>query len=187
MCLAAVQKNGLALMDVPRELKTAELCLAAVKNNGMALYYVPKELKTPEICLAAVAQSSGALEYVPEELITAEICLAAVKSGGLAFWFVPKAFKDEMRAVVKQAKAVSLEAALRGDCAPHDNLVGVGEGLNDNGNDDIFYLCPKCGSSDTRITSEAHCDGLRGYYWAEFDVECNQCSFCFLVKGKEHL
>jgi len=40
-----VRQNGMALMHVPYNLKTAELCLEAVKRDGTAIEYVPEALR----------------------------------------------------------------------------------------------------------------------------------------------
>jgi hypothetical protein len=42
-CLSAVQKNGLALKDVPEKFKTDEICLAAIQSDARAVQYVPAE------------------------------------------------------------------------------------------------------------------------------------------------
>ncbi len=47
--LEAVQKDGMALKDVPDELKTEELCMAAVQTHSDAFVFVPEELQTEEI------------------------------------------------------------------------------------------------------------------------------------------
>jgi hypothetical protein len=58
---------------------TEALCLAAVQKNGIALKYVPEEFKTEALCLAAVQQNGSALEYVPEALKTEALCIEAMK------------------------------------------------------------------------------------------------------------
>jgi len=106
-CLAAVQYDGMALMDVPNTLKTPEVCLAAVQQNGFALEYVPKALKTPELCLAAVQNDGEALMYVPKAFKTSEICIVAVQQTNSAFEYVPKALKTPELCLIAVRKHVS--------------------------------------------------------------------------------
>jgi hypothetical protein len=98
-CLAAVQRNGMALQFVPDALKTEALCLAALRQDGSALAYVPEALKTEVLCLVAVQTSfhwnEPVLQYVPEALKTEDMCLAAVQHDNWALRYVPEALKTE--------------------------------------------------------------------------------------------
>ena len=67
-------------------IQTEKICLAAVNKNGLALQYVQEQ--TPKICLAAVNKNGLFLKYVQEQ--TPDICLAAVKNNGLALQYVRK-------------------------------------------------------------------------------------------------
>ncbi|MDR2719167.1 MAG: DUF4116 domain-containing protein [Treponema sp.] len=91
--LSLVKKDGMALEDVPEELKTYNVCLEAVRNFGLALSNVPEKHKTAELCLEAVRQEGFALEDVPEELRTAELCFEAVRNDGIALFDVPEKYK----------------------------------------------------------------------------------------------
>ncbi len=46
--------------DALRKYLTAETALTAVSEDGLALRDVPEEMKTAEVCLAAVRQNRGA-------------------------------------------------------------------------------------------------------------------------------
>ena len=60
ICLAAVQREGRALIHVPKQTKV--ICMAAVQQNGLALLYVHKQSKA--VCRAAVKQNPDAIKYV---------------------------------------------------------------------------------------------------------------------------
>ena len=66
--LREVKKNVWAFLDVPDELKDAEICRIAVESNSLLLAHVPEELKTPELCRIAVEEDPTMLEYVPENI-----------------------------------------------------------------------------------------------------------------------
>jgi len=88
--LAAVQRDGCALEDVPGGLDAAaEIYLAAVQQKEDVLQYVLKGLRTTEICLPAVQQNAHAQKYVPEGLHTKAICDAAVQQDVHALRNVP--------------------------------------------------------------------------------------------------
>lgn len=106
ICLAAAKRDGLALKDVPEDIRDAEIIDTALKSNGYALRFLkPEELSrarydmaiesnsaslsfiprhdiTQELCYEAVRNRSMAIEYVPEQLQTYELCLMAVKDAG---------------------------------------------------------------------------------------------------------
>jgi hypothetical protein len=73
MCVAAAERNGLALRRVV--CQTERICLVAVRQNGVALKDV--ERQTPRIRMAAVQQDGLALRYADEQ--TYELCAAAYK------------------------------------------------------------------------------------------------------------
>ena len=66
--LEAVQKDGIALKDLPDELKTEEVCLAAARENGYALAFMPEETRTPAVCIEALLENGWAIAFVPEAL-----------------------------------------------------------------------------------------------------------------------
>ena len=76
--LQKVKKNGVALRNVRAfqyvKKQTHELCLAAVQKNGWALVYVKEQ--THELCLVALQQDVRAFQYVKKQ--THELCLAAL-------------------------------------------------------------------------------------------------------------
>jgi len=74
----AIQRSGLMLKRVPKELKIPELCLLAVQQNGYAIQFVKDQ--TEDICLAAVQQNGLALKYVFPECQTYMICRAAIEN-----------------------------------------------------------------------------------------------------------
>ena len=117
----AVTSNGMALGDVPDQLKTKKACELAVTNNGLALQFVPDENKTEELCKfafnkevrslfsipesiklkypewskIAVSKNGNTLQAVPDQLKTKEICKLAVSNYGYAIEDVPEKFKTE--------------------------------------------------------------------------------------------
>ena len=92
-CLAAVQKNGNALRQIPESMKTFEICLAAVQNDGTAFEYVPEHMLTLEIWLAAVEENPWMFEYFPQDMMTYEMCYNVITRFGYALKFVPESLK----------------------------------------------------------------------------------------------
>jgi hypothetical protein len=68
--LAAIREDGMALQEVPENLRTAEVCLEVI---GWALDFIALEHETAEIYLETWNQCKLALGYVPENLKTAEL------------------------------------------------------------------------------------------------------------------
>lgn len=99
--LALVGYNGMALKDVPDDIKTAEICMAAVKADNYALEFVPDALKTAEMCkIAVVPNGAWTFQWVPDALKTPEMCLIVAHSP-IGHEFIPKAMlTDEMRALI---------------------------------------------------------------------------------------
>jgi hypothetical protein len=76
--LRLVREDACALIDMPENLRTAEVCLAAARQNGFfTLRFLPEKRKTAEVCLAAVTQNGNAFRYVPKKLRTPELRAAA--------------------------------------------------------------------------------------------------------------
>lgn len=67
--LKAVERNRVALKNVPDEFLTEELCLAAIKNNGLELRFVPDEIITPNLCSFAFRQTEIAFHCIPKEFL----------------------------------------------------------------------------------------------------------------------
>ena len=68
-CLAAVQKYGMSLNNIPEKQRTEAVCLAAVQRQKWALQWVPDAMKTEAVCIAAVQKfGKDAMDYVPKEL-----------------------------------------------------------------------------------------------------------------------
>ena len=44
MCINAVANDGLAIMYIPKQMKTFSICINAVKNNKLALKFVPYDI-----------------------------------------------------------------------------------------------------------------------------------------------
>ena len=127
--LAAVKQNGIALKNVPEELKTEEVCLTAFKRDYNALEDVPEKLKTAEIsreaakqkAMAAVKENGRKLEDVPWGQLKltdpekAELCLAAVKQNGSSLEFVPW---GQLNLTVSEKAEMCLEAV-------KDNFIAI--------------------------------------------------------------
>ena len=77
--MAAVQQNGLALDDVPRELRNETICMAAVQQNGHALYYVLEEQYTEAVCMAAIEVGGSGLQLGKRPCGAAADCEPAPK------------------------------------------------------------------------------------------------------------
>lgn len=102
VCLAAVERNGFALRDVPEAIQEAhpELCEAAIRKSGhiglgedgrgfpsdMAIAHVKNP--APELLRMAVSMNGMALEYVPLEVQDEALCMEAVARNPLAIRFV---------------------------------------------------------------------------------------------------
>lgn len=98
VCLAAVQKDGMALQFVPEALRTVNVCREAVRWNHHALQFVPDRLKTPDLAISLLALVSHvcSLEEVPPDerrsrpdFQTEAGCVAAVRQKAWALQFVP--------------------------------------------------------------------------------------------------
>ncbi|HWS28307.1 MAG TPA: DUF4116 domain-containing protein [Xanthomonadales bacterium] len=81
-----VLRDGLALRNIPQDEQTPELCLAAVQRNGLALEYAGH--KSEEICARALAQNGLALEFVGDAPTPQQIEIA-LRQNGLALKFLP--------------------------------------------------------------------------------------------------
>ncbi len=104
VCQVAVGNCGMALGEVPESLRTENLCRAAVGNCGMALGEVPASLKTENLCLTAIGNDALAFCHVPPSAKTARVCWAAVEKDGINIKYVPKELRTEdiCKAAVKQ-------------------------------------------------------------------------------------
>lgn len=78
LCESAVERNGLALRYVPRELLTDKLEHKAVKSNGLSLQFIPEHRRTAGLCTLAVRQNGLAIRYVPDYLKSLQLCKSAV-------------------------------------------------------------------------------------------------------------
>lgn len=96
LCMRAVRSTPVALADIPIALHTYEICLAAVEKSGLALEYVDYDMKIARVylCDVAVRQNGMALQYVPEKVQTPELRMAAVLNAPLAMRFVPAAWPE---------------------------------------------------------------------------------------------
>ena len=98
-----LQKNGINLKNIKKELQTEDICKLAVQQNKLALKFVSKEFKTEDICKLAVQDDfdpdiHGLIKYVhPLKYVdkqTDEICKIAVQHHGLSLQYVKKEFKN---------------------------------------------------------------------------------------------
>lgn len=98
VCLAAVQKDGMALQFVPAALRTVDVCREAVRWNSDALQFVPDRLKTPDLAIPLLALASSVCflkEVSPDErrsrpdFQTEADCVAAVRQKARDLQFVP--------------------------------------------------------------------------------------------------
>ena len=102
--VAAVERDGLVLRQVPLSARTARVCRAAVGNCGMALGAVPETLKTENLCLTAIGQDGLAICHVPRSVMTERVCRASVEKGCFNIQFVPMDLmtEDICKAAVEQ-------------------------------------------------------------------------------------
>ena len=70
--IARIQENPSYFIDVYE--KTPELCLAAVQKMGYVLRQIPKKLQNEAICKAAVEQDGRTLKYVSKKILNEELC-----------------------------------------------------------------------------------------------------------------
>lgn len=79
LALHQVRKDGLAIDNIPPELRIEKVCLAAVNQNIKAFTHLSAKQRTPVVCLAAVQQNPALIEFIEPSLRTQDICLAAVQ------------------------------------------------------------------------------------------------------------
>lgn len=94
LCLAAVQKMGYVLRQIPKKLQNEAICKAAVEQDGCTLKYVSKKILNEELCTIAVKQNGLAISSVPDKIITKELCELAVAKTGKAISAIPERFLD---------------------------------------------------------------------------------------------
>lgn len=91
--IRVVKLNGLALKNIPSDMRTQELCDAAIEQNGLALGNVPENIKDAEKCRKAVDNDGRAIRYVPPSIMTQELAVLAVERNADAYLDVPKSLK----------------------------------------------------------------------------------------------
>ena len=93
LCLAAVNKYGLALKDFDSTLKKdKDVCLAAIKQDYGVLEFVDDKLKKDkDICMAAITQCYCALAFVTNEYN----CSTAIRQIKNTLQFVDNEFKKD--------------------------------------------------------------------------------------------
>lgn len=78
LALAAIQQDGWALNEIPREQITEPMAKLAVQQNGETLQIVPEQLLTEEIVKLAIYQNSRVIRTVEDpNLITLDVIKAA--------------------------------------------------------------------------------------------------------------
>jgi hypothetical protein len=80
VCLAAVQKDGDYLEDVPIEHRDSQIIEKAIRQNGRSLRFVPENQRTYELCLLAM-HNCGYLSHVPERFRDKQMYIAYCGSG----------------------------------------------------------------------------------------------------------
>jgi hypothetical protein len=100
---------GIDIASLPTSEKTYEMCLAGVQKHGMALYWVPEDMRTQEICLAAIRQNSNAHMLVPTHQMTYDIYYAIVQQNPEFIQHVPREHQTQemVLASVKPSKNIS--------------------------------------------------------------------------------
>lgn len=96
--LIALQRNALALRYASLPLKNdINIVLAAVQRNGLAFQYASKALRSDKrVALEAVQRNGLALQYASEALRNdKEVVLAAVNQNSLAFYYASKALRND--------------------------------------------------------------------------------------------
>jgi len=59
--------------DKSLEVDADKICVTALRKTGLSLLEIPKEFLTKDLCSIAVQQHIGALRFVPDEFITKEL------------------------------------------------------------------------------------------------------------------
>ena len=59
--------------DKSLEVDADTICVTALRKTGLSLLEIPKEFLTKDLCSIAVQQHIGALRFVPDEFITKEL------------------------------------------------------------------------------------------------------------------
>ena len=98
-CLAAVQKDGMALQFVPDALKSVDVCREAVRWNSDAIEFVPDRLKAPELAIPLLSLVSYVCSFheaspderqsLPDDFQTEADCVATVRQNVFALQRVP--------------------------------------------------------------------------------------------------
>lgn len=78
MCIAAANRDGAALRQVPESLRTRAVCDAALATDPRAIMWVPPHLIDEHMALHVVSRSALALQGVPTHLRTPAVCSLAV-------------------------------------------------------------------------------------------------------------
>lgn len=96
LCLAAVRNHGLALKEVPDNIKTANVCLEAVRQTGKAIRWLPQQFQSEAVYLEAIRHHGKALGDVLADMCTEAVCLAAVRQNGEALEQVPEDMRQPL-------------------------------------------------------------------------------------------
>jgi hypothetical protein len=88
--MEAVQRNGNALVHVPKTLHTVELCIAAIRNVASAIIHVAKHVRTLEFYAQCVQHHIyPALEDLPAHLDVRDVYVTAVRNDGRSLGNIP--------------------------------------------------------------------------------------------------
>lgn len=91
--LRAAGRDGMALKDIPVNLRTTVVCAMAVEDNPLALQHVPDELKTQQMCIDAALKNGEAAQFIPEGFFDQDTCDHIVSVDRAAFSHIPNRFK----------------------------------------------------------------------------------------------
>ena len=110
-------KNGTHLANFKKENITYAMCVAAVEKDGYAIYDVPKELRTKEIYQIAAKTCSNIIDFIPKEYLTKKVCEDIIEIDGLKLPRIPEKWRTEalyLKALCQNPEAFS--------CVP-DNML----------------------------------------------------------------
>ena len=118
ICLAAVQRDGHAIVYLTEVQRSPEVCLAAVQQDGYAILHLTDAQRSPEVCLAAVQQFGNAIEHLTDAQRSPEVCLAAVQQNGNAILHLTEAQgRPEVCLAAVQQNGYAIEHLTEAQCA----------------------------------------------------------------------
>lgn len=93
LCAIAFENAPVAIIHIPKELRTEEMWISAVKKEAFIFSHCKGDEQTNALSLLAVKRNGNYLKDIKN--LTYEICFAAVGSNGFSLKYVPNKFRDD--------------------------------------------------------------------------------------------